>query len=151
MSKLLVSDALWTLIAPLLPPEQPKPKGGRPRIPDRAALTGILFVFEERYPPGDATPGDGLRQWDDLLAAPARLAMCRRLETPPPGGVAAVARGGTDRLGAGVTRQCERAGSRGRSEWQGSDQPRQAGHQAAPRGRPYGPAAGGDDLGGQRA
>ena len=29
MSKPLVSDALWSLIAPFLPPEQPKPRGGR--------------------------------------------------------------------------------------------------------------------------
>ncbi|HEX9945557.1 MAG TPA: transposase, partial [Thermoanaerobaculia bacterium] len=41
----LVSDALWERIAPLLPPERAKPKGGRPRIADRAALTGILFVL----------------------------------------------------------------------------------------------------------
>ena len=42
----LVSDELWAVIAPLLPPERPKPKGGRPRVPDRAALTGILFVLK---------------------------------------------------------------------------------------------------------
>ena len=41
----LVDDELWSYIAPLLPPESPKPKGGRPRVPDRAALTGILFVL----------------------------------------------------------------------------------------------------------
>jgi hypothetical protein len=35
-----VSDELWTIIAPLLPPEPPKPKGGRLRIPDRACLPG---------------------------------------------------------------------------------------------------------------
>src|SRR5215212_11615786 len=44
--KPLVSDELWALVAPLLPPEPPKPKGGRPRVPDRAALTGILFVLK---------------------------------------------------------------------------------------------------------
>ena len=42
----LVSDELWAVIAPLLPPERPKPKGGRPRVPDRAALAGILFVLK---------------------------------------------------------------------------------------------------------
>ena len=34
------------MIAPLLPPEPPKPKGGRPHIPARAALTDILFVLK---------------------------------------------------------------------------------------------------------
>ncbi|WP_037226055.1 transposase, partial [Roseomonas gilardii] len=42
MAKPLVSDDLWAAIEPLLPPEQPKPKGGRPRLADRAALTGIV-------------------------------------------------------------------------------------------------------------
>lgn len=45
MTQCLVSDALWTRIAPLLPPEPPKPKGGRPRVNDRAALNGILYVL----------------------------------------------------------------------------------------------------------
>jgi transposase len=48
MAKPLVSDELWAAIAPLLPPEQPKPKGGRPPTPDRKALTGILFVSSFR-------------------------------------------------------------------------------------------------------
>jgi transposase len=30
----LVPDQLWNAIQPLLPPEPPKPKGGRPRVPD---------------------------------------------------------------------------------------------------------------------
>ena len=42
----LVTEELWGAIAPLLPPEPPKPKGGRPRVPDRAALAGILFVLK---------------------------------------------------------------------------------------------------------
>jgi transposase len=41
----LVPDDLWAAIAPLLPLEPPKPKGGRPRVPDRVALAGILFVL----------------------------------------------------------------------------------------------------------
>lgn len=42
----MVDDRLWQLIAPLIPP-QPPPRGpgGRPRIDDRAALEGILFVL----------------------------------------------------------------------------------------------------------
>ena len=42
----LVPDALWEAIEPLLPPAPPKPKGGRPRVPDRACLTGIVFVLK---------------------------------------------------------------------------------------------------------
>ena len=45
MAAPLVPDDLWAAIAPLLPPEPPKPLGGRPRAPDRAALAGILFVL----------------------------------------------------------------------------------------------------------
>jgi transposase len=40
-----VSDPLWEAIAPLIPPEPPKPNGGRPRVADRKALGGILFVL----------------------------------------------------------------------------------------------------------
>ena len=50
MAKPLVTDELWEVIEPLLPEEPPKPKGGRPRVPDRAALTGILFVLKTGIP-----------------------------------------------------------------------------------------------------
>jgi transposase len=43
----LVSDELWELVEPLLPkPRKPK-RGqmGRPRVPGRAALAGIVFVL----------------------------------------------------------------------------------------------------------
>ncbi|WP_146873217.1 transposase, partial [Halovibrio variabilis] len=42
MAKKLVPDELWEIVEPLLPPEPPKPDGGRPRVSNRAALTGIL-------------------------------------------------------------------------------------------------------------
>jgi transposase len=70
MSKPLVSDGLWELIAPLLPPERPKPKGGRPRVPDRAALTGILFVLQSGIPwellPQEMGCGSGVTCWRRL-------------------------------------------------------------------------------------
>lgn len=50
MSKELVSDELWDIIEPLLPPQAPKPKGARPRINDLAALTGIVFVLKSGIP-----------------------------------------------------------------------------------------------------
>src|SRR3712207_7652188 len=36
MAAPIVSDDLWSIVEPLLPPEPPKPKGGRPRVPDRS-------------------------------------------------------------------------------------------------------------------
>lgn len=50
MSKPLVSDDLWTTIAPLLPKQRPKPKGGRPRCDDRLALAGIIFGLRSGIP-----------------------------------------------------------------------------------------------------
>jgi transposase len=70
MAKPLVSDELWTLVAPLLPPEPPKPKGGRPRVPDRAALTGIIFVLKSGMPwemlPPELGCGSGMTCWRRL-------------------------------------------------------------------------------------
>ena len=50
MSKPLVSDVLWAVVRPLLPPEPMKPKGGRPRCDNRAALSGIVFVLRSGIP-----------------------------------------------------------------------------------------------------
>ncbi len=70
MAKPLVSDALWAVIGPLLPPEPPKPKGGRPRLSDRAALTGILFVLRSGTPwellPQEMGCGSGMTCWRRL-------------------------------------------------------------------------------------
>jgi transposase len=68
--KPLVSDELWALVAPLLPPEPPKPKGGRPRVSDRAALTGIIFVLKTGIPwellPPELGCGSGVTCWRRL-------------------------------------------------------------------------------------
>ena len=70
MAKPLVSDELWTVIEPLLPPERPKPKGGRPPIPHRAALTGILFVLKSGIAwemlPQEMGCGSGMTCWRRL-------------------------------------------------------------------------------------
>jgi len=50
MARELLPDELWEVIAPILPPERPKPKGGRPRVSDRKALTGIIFVLRSGIP-----------------------------------------------------------------------------------------------------
>ena len=50
MPEALVSERLWEVIGLLLPAEPPKPKGGRPRVPDRAALEGIVYVLRSGIP-----------------------------------------------------------------------------------------------------
>ena len=67
MAKPLLTDELWEIIKPLLPPEKPRPKGGRPRVSDRLALTGILFVARtgtawELLPP-ELGCGSGMTCW----------------------------------------------------------------------------------------
>ena len=70
MSKPLVSDELWSFIEPLRPPEPPKPKGGRPRIPPRATLTGRLFVLRSgirwQLLPKEMGCGSGVTCWRRL-------------------------------------------------------------------------------------
>jgi len=70
MAKKLVTDELWEVIEPLLPEEPPKPKGGRPRIDDRAVLTGILFVLKTGIPwemlPQEMDCGSGMTCWRRL-------------------------------------------------------------------------------------
>jgi len=70
MSKPLLPDDLWAVIAPLLPPEPAKPKGGRPRLADRAALTGIIFVLRTGIPwellPQELGCGSGMTCWRRL-------------------------------------------------------------------------------------
>ncbi|HVF01571.1 MAG TPA: IS5 family transposase [Rubrobacteraceae bacterium] len=57
MVKQLVPDQLWMIVEPLLPPEPPKPNGGRPRVPDRAALAGIIYVLKSGIPWGMLAKG----------------------------------------------------------------------------------------------
>lgn len=46
MPKMLVSDALWEQVEPLLPKHPPSPKGGAPRQDDRKCLEGIAHVLK---------------------------------------------------------------------------------------------------------
>jgi transposase len=63
----LVPDDLWEAIEPLLPKEPSKPRGGRPRVCDRAALGGIVFVLRTGCPwrllPKELGCGGGTTCW----------------------------------------------------------------------------------------
>ncbi|MER5409318.1 IS5 family transposase [Streptomyces sp. NPDC002769] len=68
----IVSDELWSLIEPLLPVPAPKLVEGRPRVPDRQALCGILFVLHTgiqwEYLPQELGFGSGMTCWRRLAA-----------------------------------------------------------------------------------
>jgi transposase len=49
MSKPLVRDELWALVAPLLPAE-PRPSTRAARVPDCAAVTSIIFMLKSGIP-----------------------------------------------------------------------------------------------------
>src|SRR5438874_13554393 len=73
MSQRLIDDALWRRIEPLLskPPRRRWKSMGRPRVPDRAALTGILFVLRSGIPwkmlPKEMGCGSGSTCWRRLV------------------------------------------------------------------------------------
>ena len=64
----IVSDALWEQIERLLPPEpEPSPLGGRPRVTNRQAFTGVVFVLKTGIPwqslPTEMGCGSGSTCW----------------------------------------------------------------------------------------
>ena len=65
-----MSDKLWQIIEPLLPPEPSKDKGGRPRVPARAVLCGLIYVLKTGIPwrrlPKQLGYGSGVTCWRRL-------------------------------------------------------------------------------------
>jgi transposase len=70
MAQILISEELWSLIEAQLPKSDRSPKGGRPRINDRSALAGILFVLTTGIPweylPRELGCGSGMTCWRRL-------------------------------------------------------------------------------------
>lgn len=70
MARALVSEELWAEIEPLLPEHKVSELGGPPRVPDRAALTGILFVHKTGIQwedqPQEMGCGSGMTCWRRL-------------------------------------------------------------------------------------
>lgn len=71
MAKPILDDRLWKLIEPLLPKKKRRFRyPGRKPIPDRAALTGILFVLKTGIPweylPKEMGCGSGMTCWRRL-------------------------------------------------------------------------------------
>jgi len=144
----LVTDELWTVVEPLLPKQPPKPKGGRPRVNDRAALTGILFVLKSGIPwemlPQEMGCGSGMTCWRRLNEW-HRAGVWERLH-----------RALLDRLGEAGRIDWSRASldsasvaaPGGREDGPEPDRSRQIGLEAPPFGRPERYPFSGEALGG---
>jgi transposase len=72
MAKRLVPKELWEVCEPVIPPLRKSPKGGRPPVGNREALTGILFVLKTGIAwedlPQEMGCGSGMTCWRRLVA-----------------------------------------------------------------------------------
>jgi transposase len=75
MTRPLVTDDLWEIVEPLLPPPRPRRRnrhrrGGRPPVDDRRVLAGIVFVLKTGIPweylPREMNCGCGMTCWRRL-------------------------------------------------------------------------------------
>lgn len=75
MARPLVTDELWQLLRPILPPARPRrrrihARGGRPPLDDRKVLAGVIFVLRTGVPweylPREMGCGCGMTCWRRL-------------------------------------------------------------------------------------
>jgi transposase len=150
MAAPLVPDELWAIVEPLLPPERSKPKGGRPRTPDRACLTGIIFVLKSGIQwemlPREMNCGSGMTCWRrlrDWTHAGVWLKLQHELLNRLQGAEQIDwSRAAMDASTVPAKRGCQ-----GRPD---ADESRQTGHEAPLGHGPAGHPARGADHGGQR-
>ena len=100
MAKQLVSDDLWAVVEPLLPPTRPPGTRGHPPVPNRVALAGIIFVLRTGLP-WEYFPQElgccGMTLWRRLRA----WQRGGRVGPPAPGAPAAPGGRRADRLAPG--------------------------------------------------
>lgn len=70
MARMILPDEMWERLEPLLPPDKPVRSNGRPPIPNRKVLMGILFVLRTGIPwedlPQELGYGSGMTCWRRL-------------------------------------------------------------------------------------
>ena len=144
MAKELLPVALWARIAPLLPPEPPKPKGGRVPGVGPGGTDGDPVRAEDGHPLGVLACRDEVWERDDVLAQAARLVPSGRLTQVAPGASRGAGPGRSHRLGPGRAGLRLGAGpERGTRNGQEPNGSRQTGHEAPSCGRrPRHPARG---------
>ena len=98
MAKPLLTDELWAVIEPILPPLRRPRKGGRPGRPAPLGPHGHSVCVEDRHRLGRLAAGDGLRLRNDVLASAAPLDATGRLAFAAPSLTESPERGRPDRL-----------------------------------------------------
>ena len=150
MAQELVSDELWGLIEPLLPPPKPRPKGGRRPVPHRAALTGIVFVLQSGIAwemlPQEMGCGSGMTGWRRLRAW-QRAGVWRKLHHVLLNKLGEADQLDWSRAAIDAASVAAPGGRQNRPESNGS---RQIGLEAPSCGRPPRHPLGRDSFGGQR-
>jgi transposase len=62
----LLPNKLWEIVEPFIPTPKANPKGGRPRLADRACLAGMVFVLRSGILPQELGCGSGMTCWRRL-------------------------------------------------------------------------------------